>query len=327
MPAPKSGALGRACAPAVAIAALVFLLMATSAQAGTYTVRWGDTLSGIANHHHISLTRLARINHISAYGVLQTGRVLRVPGHATHHRRRAAKRHPHHVRHPKRHRAHARHHRRRHVHAGIHTVRAGETLSLIASRYHSSVRILTRANHRRSGQVLLVGTRLLIPLRHRSHHHRAHHRRRHHHRAARHHRHRVYHSAAVRAHPWVVGMIDHWAHSYSIDRHLVRAIGWQESGYNPSAVSSVGARGVLQVMPGTWTFTERMYIGRHVPHSADGGVHVGVAYLRALLRIFHGNERLAVAAYYQGPGAVQAYGIFPGSRAYVRNVLALRRRM
>ena len=122
-------------------------------------------------------------------------------------------------------------------------------------------------------------------------------------------------------------MIDHWAHSYSIDRHLVRAIGWQESGYNPSAVSSVGARGVLQVMPGTWTFTERMYIGRHVPHSADGGVHVGVAYLRALLRIFHGNERLAVAAYYQGPGAVEAYGIFPGSRAYVRNVLALRRRM
>lgn len=319
MPAPKSGALGRACAPAVAIAALVFLLMATSAQAGTYTVRWGDTLSGIADRHHVRLTRLARINHIPAYGVLQTGRVLHVPGRTAHHRHHAAKRHH----------ARAHHHRRRHhLHAGIHTVRGGETLSLIAARYHSSVRILTRANHRRSGQVLLVGTRLLIPLRHRSrHHHAHHHRRRHHHRAARHRRHREYHSAAVRAHPWVVGMIDHWARSYSIDRHLVRAIGWQESGYNPDAVSSVGARGVLQVMPGTWTFTERMYIGRHVPHTADGGVHVGVAYLRALLRIFHGNERLSVAAYYQGPGAVQAYGIFPGSQGYVRNVLALRRRM
>ena len=54
---------------------------------------------------------------------------------------------------------------------------------------------------------------------------------------------------------------------------------------------------------------------------------MGVAYLRGLLRIFHGNERLSVAAYYQGPGAVQAHGIFRGSQFYVRNVLWLSRRM
>jgi soluble lytic murein transglycosylase-like protein len=107
----------------------------------------------------------------------------------------------------------------------------------------------------------------------------------------------------------------------------MRAIGWQESGFNPAAVSSVGAHGVLQVMPGTWVFTERNYIGHRVPHTADGGIHIGVAYFRGLLRIFHGNERLSIAAYYQGPGAVERYGIFKGSEFYVRNVLWLRRRM
>ena len=158
--------------------------MATSAQAGTYTVRWGDTLSGIADRHHVSLTRLARINHIPAYGVLQTGRVLHVPGRTAapppprgqappspSPPRPASQTPPRPCAPP---RAPA------HLHAGIHTVRAGETLSLIAARYHSSVRILTRANRRRSGQLLLVGTRLLIPLRHRSHRHHAHHDRRRH---------------------------------------------------------------------------------------------------------------------------------------------------
>ena len=129
------------------------------------------------------------------------------------------------------------------------------------------------------------------------------------------------------ANPWVVSRIDHWARAYRIDRHLMRAIGWQESGFNPAAVSSVGARGVLQVMPGTWVFTERHFIGHRVPHTADGGIHVGVAYFRSLLRVFHGNERLSIAAYYQGPGAVQQYGIFRGSEFYVRNVLWLSRRM
>ena len=54
---------------------------------------------------------------------------------------------------------------------------------------------------------------------------------------------------------------------------------------------------------------------------------MGVAYLRSLLRIFHGNVRLSVGAYYQGPGAVQPYGIFRSSEFYVRNVLWLRRRL
>ncbi len=298
----------------VAVATVILAASATAAHAGTYRVHYGDTLSGIAAAHHIGLTRLAKMNHMNPYGVLVTGKVLWVPGKP---RRKAHHHRPHHKTH------HRPHHRTtlRHppMRAGIHTVRRGESLSLIARRYHSSVRILARVNHRTRSAVLRTGTRLWIPLPHRHRHHHAHHRVRHHS------HHPVYNSPVVRANAWVVSRIDYWARRYSIDRHLVRAIGWQESGYNPGAVSSVGATGVLQVMPGTWSFTERNYIGHRVPHTADGGIHVGVAYLRSLLRTFHGSERLSVAAYYQGPGAVQAYGVFAGSEFYVRNVLALSR--
>ncbi len=235
----------------------------------------GDTLTQIARSHHIGLQRLARINHINAYGIIRVGQRLRVPG-ATH-------------RHVRRHR-HPHRHTHRRVRSGVHTVRSGESLSSIAHRYHSSVRILTRFNHRGVHQVLLVGARLRIPLPHRVRHHaRRHHRRTHHH--ARRHIDRT-DAWPVRMHRSVVNIIDYWAARYSIDRHLVRAIGWQESGYNPRAVSVVGARGVLQVMPATWQLTQWNLIGHAVPHTTSGGIHVGVAYLRSLLRIFHGNVRL-----------------------------------
>lgn len=302
---------------AAAIATVTLALSATVAQGATYTVRYGDTLSGIAAAHHIGLVRLARMNHMNPYGVLVTGKRLWVPG-ATHHHH-AAHHHPTHHRHrhhPKR----ARTNRRPpHLRAGIHTVRRGESLSSIAHRYHSSVRILARVNHRSASQVLLTGTRLWIPLPHRVHHHHAARHVRHHH-----HRRRTT-SWIVRSNPWVVSRIDYWARRYSIDRHLMRAVGWQESGYNPAAVSNVGARGIMQVMPGTWAYTEAHYIGHRVPHTADGGIHVGIAYFRSLLRIFHGNERLSVAAYYQGPGAVESSGIYAGSEFYVRDVLGLSR--
>jgi LysM repeat protein len=292
---------------ALALAALALALGVVPAQAATYTVRSGDTLTGIAARHHVSLHRLARINHINPYGIIVVGQRLRVPG-STPHRRRTHRR------------THRRVHRR-HVRSGVHTVRAGESLASIAHRYHSSVRILARFNHRGVHQVLLVGTRLHIPLPHHVRHHaRRVHRRHHHARPAR-------MAWPVREHWSVVRIIDYWARRYSIDRHLVRAIGWQESGYNPRAVSSVGATGVLQVMPGTWLLTERNLIGHSVPHTAAGGIHVGVAYLRSLLRIFHGNVRLSVGAYYQGPGAIEQYGIFASSEFYVRNVLWLRQRL
>ena len=52
-----------------------------------------------------------------------------------------------------------------------------------------------------------------------------------------------------------------------------------------------------------------------------------VLYLRHLLHAFRGNERLALAAWYQGERAVREHGVYPESKPFVANVLALRARM
>lgn len=125
----------------------------------------------------------------------------------------------------------------------------------------------------------------------------------------------------------VADSMAHWARHYGIDSRLVRALAWQESGHQNHVVSAAGARGVMQVTPATWDFVETVLVGRRIPHTADGNVRVGTAFLANLLRRFAGDERLALAAYYRGPAAVRRYGVGPETSRYVANVLALRQRM
>jgi peptidoglycan hydrolase-like protein with peptidoglycan-binding domain len=121
--------------------------------------------------------------------------------------------------------------------------------------------------------------------------------------------------------------IARWAAHYGVDVHLARGLAWQESGFQNHVRSGVGATGVLQVMPPTWSFVELVVIGANVPHTTDGNVRVGIAYLAHLLREFHGNARLALGAYYQGPASVRRRGLFAETRHFVANVLALRGRV
>lgn len=127
--------------------------------------------------------------------------------------------------------------------------------------------------------------------------------------------------AAIR---WALG---YWSQRYGVSTSLVRALAWMESGNQPNVVSPSGARGVMQVMPATHRFVEKVLVGNRIPRSAGGNIRVGVLYLRHMLRLFNGNKRLALAAYYQGPRAVRRYGLFRESRIYVRTVLTLQRRM
>jgi soluble lytic murein transglycosylase-like protein len=120
--------------------------------------------------------------------------------------------------------------------------------------------------------------------------------------------------------------IDYWSRNYRVDVHLARAVAWMESGNDPRVVSSTGALGVMQVEPSTWTYTEHL-LGTHVPHTTDGNIQIGVAYLRHMLDEFGGNRRLALAAYYEGPRAVREAGVYPSSERYVATVLALTRRL
>jgi hypothetical protein len=121
-------------------------------------------------------------------------------------------------------------------------------------------------------------------------------------------------------------LLVHWARVYGVDPRLVRALAWMESGFRPGLVSPAGARGVMQILPVTRRYVETVLLRRHTPNSTSGGIQVGVVYLRELLREFHGSESLALAAWYQGPASVRRNGVFAGTRTFVANVLALRRR-
>jgi soluble lytic murein transglycosylase-like protein len=109
---------------------------------------------------------------------------------------------------------------------------------------------------------------------------------------------------------------------HQIDPKLLHAVIQAESAYNPSAVSSAGAVGLMQLMPDT----ARRYgvIDRSNPEqNIDGGTR----YLKDLLSMFNSDLKLAVAGYNAGEGAVMKYNNsippYPETRNYVQQVLTL----
>jgi soluble lytic murein transglycosylase-like protein len=108
---------------------------------------------------------------------------------------------------------------------------------------------------------------------------------------------------------------------------LAAAIAWQESGFNNAMVSSANARGIMQVMPGTWQYVQENLTSQRLdPDSATDNVRAGSLYLARLLRDTGGDERLATAGYYQGLASVRRIGLLPETERYVANVMALRSR-
>ena len=123
---------------------------------------------------------------------------------------------------------------------------------------------------------------------------------------------------------WQIGQI---AADNGVPASLAKAIGWQESGFNNSLVSSANARGVMQILPGTWSWINSNLTPTPLnARSAQDNVHAGVLYLGQLLRDTGGNIPEAVASYYQGLGSVRERGMLPDTRKYVDDVLALRQR-
>ena len=114
---------------------------------------------------------------------------------------------------------------------------------------------------------------------------------------------------------------------HGVSPSLAAAIAWQESGFNNAMVSSANARGVMQVMPGTWSYVQDNLADRALdPNSATDNVHAGVLYLKRLLADTGGDENAAIAGYYQGLGSVRSRGMFEDTKQYVANVQALRAR-
>jgi soluble lytic murein transglycosylase-like protein len=115
-------------------------------------------------------------------------------------------------------------------------------------------------------------------------------------------------------------LIDRAAVENRLTPALVHAVVRAESAYRSDAVSSKGAVGLMQLMPGT---AERYGVGdRHDPAQNLQG---GSAYLRDLLEMFDNDLRLALAAYNAGENAVIRYGNeippYPETQDYVRKVI------
>jgi len=115
-------------------------------------------------------------------------------------------------------------------------------------------------------------------------------------------------------------IISSCATKYGVNPCLIKAVIHAESGYNPNAVSSKGASGLMQLIPGTARSLK-------VNNSFDpkDNVEGGVKYLRFLLDTFRGDVSLAVAAYNAGLNKVARYGGIPPyneTRTYVNRVLS-----
>lgn len=119
-------------------------------------------------------------------------------------------------------------------------------------------------------------------------------------------------------------IIDRAAHTFRVDPALVRAVVHAESAFHPHAISAKGAEGLMQLMP----FTARD-MGVNDAFDPEQNIMGGTKYLAGLLDAFHGDERLAVAAYNAGPEAVtRNKGVppYPETQVYVERVALLKQR-
>jgi N-acetylmuramoyl-L-alanine amidase len=264
---------------------------------GGYRVRLGDSLSAIAAEHGVSVQQLAAANGLSAEGKLVAGTSLRLPGgggttttapSATTTGSSSS---------------------------GGHAVVPGDTLTGIAAANGITPASLAAANGLSANSFVIAGTKLKIPAPAASVPATA---------AA-----NVPTTGAATGAPGRLSasQIGSIAAANGAPASLASAIAWQESGFNNAMVSVANARGIMQVMPGTWQYVQNeLGAGRLDPASPSDNVRAGSLLLSRLLRDTGGDASTAVAAYYQGLGSVRRIGMLPETRRYVANVLALRSR-
>jgi N-acetylmuramoyl-L-alanine amidase len=117
------------------------------------------------------------------------------------------------------------------------------------------------------------------------------------------------------------------ANANGVPPALAQAVGWQESGFNNDLVSSADARGVMQILPGTWDWINRTLTAGQplAPASAASNVRGGVLLLHSLLSATGGDPAMAAAGYYQGLSSVQQHGMYSDTQQYVNDVMSLER--
>lgn len=114
-------------------------------------------------------------------------------------------------------------------------------------------------------------------------------------------------------------IIQTMADKYNVPFDLIKRVINAESAFNSNATSSVGAMGLMQLMPAT-----AKWLGVSNAYSPTQNIEGGTKYLSQLLKKYDGNNKLAVAAYNAGPGNVDKYGGVPPfkeTQNYVKKIL------
>lgn len=181
---------------------------------------------------------------------------------------------------------------------GKHVVARGENLTKIAAKYGASVSDLAKVNSLKNASMVRAGATLAVP------------------------------GPPPKRELSVEELLAHYGKEFRVDPALVKAIAWQESGWKQQVVSTAGAVGVMQVIPETGAFTGRHLLGGMEVdlNNLDHNVKAGVRFLAYLLAHTRGDEKLAVAGYFQGLRSVRTMGITPKTERYVANVMALKKR-
>jgi soluble lytic murein transglycosylase-like protein len=258
------------------------------AAAAGYTITPGDSLSGVALEHGVTTRALAEANGLEDADRIVAGRTLTIPAGPAATSSRAGD-------------------------ATTHVVELGETLSHLAIRYGVRSVDLAVANDLDDHDRIREGQRLAIPGDGRTPPTAA--------PAA------GTPPAGAASRADVGALIERVSREHGWNPAIVKAVAWQESGWSNGVVSGAGARGVMQIMPGTATFISEHLAGRtlDVADPADN-VLAGVLFLDHLHDLTGGDVEHMLAGYYQGLASVRANGRYPSTEQYIRNVLALRER-
>ena len=300
-------------APRTLAILLTLAAVLTAGAPAVIRIKPGDSLWELAHRHGTTVETLIKLNDLPGHGTIYAGDLLKLPGTAA--RPASAARYR--------------------TYERSYTVRAGDNLSLIASRHHVSVRTLIVRNKLPRNGMVTIGRKLAIPTRVKvggsaprpasseTHnaglriptsvrqsvaHHRAY-------LAS----HRQPSKSQVRA------LVAKTARKHGVDPSLALAVAFHESGFQQRVVSGVDAIGVMQVLPSTGRVLARQYDRKLDLLKAPDNITAGVLLLKQLLRSTGSADR-ALAGYYQGLGSVAARGLLPQTHAYIRNVSALRAR-
>ena len=293
----------------------------SSTAARGHTVAAGDTVSVLAKRYGTSVSAIVRANGLSSNALIRVGQQLTIPGSdsgstsspsssgSSSSGSSSATR--------------------------THTVVAGDTVSVLAGRYGSTVSAITSANRLGSGAVIFVGQKLTIPGAGSSssssggaqlvgntflgrtyansvvgaaNSNKA-----------------TLNSMSVPSRDQMRAIVRETAVQMGVNPSLALAVAHQESGFDARAVSPANAVGVMQVIPSSGEWASDL-VGRRLELlDPRDNVVAGVAILRQLQRAAPSLD-IAIAGYYQGLAGVTRNGMYPDTRNYVAGIRNLMNR-